>query len=1411
MRNRGISAFLVFVMFLVNCFPAYAEDGLSSEVPESVPAVLEVSGAGSEEVAEEPAYVPEIVEPAVGPSQEADVSQESGNVQESPEPGIVPTEETDGQTEPAEATEEPFVTEPPHTDSGEETTQAPPETVQPPEETAGPEQTVEPDPTSQPEQTQIADPTSQPEQTVEPDPGHQTAEPDLPSPTDAAEETEVPVATVEPAPSDTPEPVEADMETETYEVTDDPSQTQEPETEDEYGETLDTEDELWDESQCDHANEHCIQAPHCGTEGCVHIRQDVHGLDVPVCPLGRWLLDRQDALSLAQSGTRSVQGVTSIDLTQGDAVLYRSGVYLLENSSAITGNVEIAPNRIVILRMEKTSMNTLRLHAGSQATVYTRGQNELAGIMLETGTRLTLSGSGTGHIRAVSLSGEKAPEVFIPGGSWQVMGIRESAGRVLEVFEAQGAVRATLDGEALDYTGPDRDGKAYLYLPAPKNGVQYTGSVQGDTLVIASQAVPTAVPVVTPEPDPEPVPTQDRVVCQAGETYNVLSGDSRVYVIEADQVTLCLNGADLRAEQIEASVPYRLRVDAASHITGDLTYAAIEADELLTLDGRTDDTVQFVSGSIHMNAIPSGWNVFPVRYDTERIEEVIVDGERIPCMMLLPALELLVPQTEAQYLMSLQGAVLMLTSVREGQTFSQHIFESRLELSLEQFTVQGEGTGAEGSLTLRDAHSQVHFHNVQVHNDGPVLVLAKEQLEAVFTGDNALISLSQVISEEESSVTLSAMSGRLLMQQQDLLPGMTLKGNIKIVPEPEAAHVTLCVINRTGQRVANTPVTVRIGDTVYDWVTHYDGTLSLWGIDYDGDVAISDGHEIYRAVIQNAQAEVAPELNIEDIRTEDHADGTMTIRFTCEGALTSGVSYIVAQQERDLPDTFVERAGLAYAQDGQVRLSDIEPGMTVSLRVFATRAENAVLTPSTADGFSFSEIVRHVHRGPFTVTDSLDRTYTGRPYVCPVRLPQNAKVHYTGKDLNADGLPVQVGTYHLVLTMPENDPVYLPGETSFPFQIRKIRLVVEPEPNQEKYPGEEDPEFFFSVTGLLEEDEVEGVLLREEGEEPGNYAFDVSGLEAAEYYVFVLADDAPVFTILPDMDFWDEEMAFDLPFIFTGEILHPVRQDIVRTDGRKLSVMLQATDNLQLGSGNVGRLVFDTRPNQNQLFTPSMKWDEENQQLLLRLRTEPEINKDKGYATDADGNLLWGGRYLRLNWQALEYLQKVGVDAVSLVHAGASLTVPVKDLLSQDMQQFSHDHNWTLSQTTYRLVIIPSTQVPDSILSKRPVTDGWTMGLYVGNGQQHVDITEDLHAIAAVDLEPVARLMNSVGRYDAMTFGEGLDLLGSMEENALPSTYIQPATPEESTSPYKGLMFNHRYLFTRLPVNDTLYCVNSKK
>ena len=1381
----------------------------------------------------------------ISPEATPEVTQEAAVETELPPeatPEITQAPTTEAPTEATEATETEVIVTPAPTDTPE--AEATPENTETPEPT---EEVPEDTPTAAPEVTDTVENTEAPE-TAEP-----TGTPEAAEPTETPEgmpPTETPDNTEEPVDPPTPEETETATPEPTPEETSAPEET--PTAAPVTHEPAQDTEVPWDESTCDHANIHCVQAPACDLPGCAHLGKDIHGLDIPLCDLGIWLLERQDALAREGSLDASPR---EIDLSQGDAVIWRSGVYTVTTSTEKNGNIDIQPDRIVTINVREKGIGTLRMAEGSQVTLAAEAQVTVSALVMGTGTHVTLTGPGAGRIHAFALPSEESTfEIRVKGGSWYAQGFTEAQGLFLYGFSARGTDHASLGGEALDYTMPDADGRAYLYLPSPGEGMTYRAHTEGTELIIEAVPAVTASPEPTQSPEGEatqapeatetPSPTEipglpiqiepgtgetetpgaeetpnpeetstvlREILCEVGKVYSLSDeGTDTVFVIDQDNVTLKGAGA-IDASRIRATVPYILELAGDSEISGTLSLARVAADGIVTLSGETDRVV-FLSGSFIVSHVPARYSVQSIDWTGTH---VLMDGEAIPCVRLASGELLLpVPEDGREYLFSVQGDTLSVLTAGEGQVFSQQVLQDSPDLSgIRSFAIQGNGMSQMGSLKLSGGSYEVKLDGVQVFSDGAVLALSDARVTLLATGDSALTSREQVLRlDDASSLHLSVPAGRLLLQEQEITENITLSGNIKVVPEREDHRVTvLTVLSRSGQPLANTPVTVRIGTETHDWITHYDGTLSLWGYQLSAqDVVVTGGEEVYGVAVRGAQTDTE-DVHITDIVLTDLSDGTLEVRFTCPEAKTAGVSFIAAQQQRDLPDTFVERAQIVYASDGVARLTGIEAGMTVTLRVFASARADIRLSPETADSFTFSEVVRHVHRAPYVLEGNLDRTYTGKTYVLPLTLPEGARAVYTGEGLE-NGLPKAVGRYTLKVTIPEGNAQYLPGETTAAVNITRIPLRILPAPNQEKFEGEEDPEFLWEAEGLLEGDEVTGTLLREEGEESGNYRFDLSGLEAPEWYQLVLPEEAPVFTILPDEWAWDEDMFAGFPFFFTGEVLHPVTQEIVRSDGRTLSVVLQAQDTLQIGYGNLGMPVYDTATRENEIFTPSLSWSEEHEQLLLRLRTEPEINKDKGYATDIDGNVLWGGRMLRLSWQALEYMDRIGIDAISLVNAGASLTVSVHELLSEEMQKLIREHGWTLAQTSFQAIVIPTSFLPEAVLSQRPLTDGWTMGLYAGNGSENVDITEETQSLlAALDLEPVARLMDSVGRYDAMTFGKGLEVIGSMDPaSPLESSYVQPATPEETeVCDYGKLMYNHRYLLTGLHVNDTLYCINA--
>ncbi|MGN0971271.1 MAG: MBG domain-containing protein, partial [Aristaeellaceae bacterium] len=875
--------------------------------------------------------------------------------------------------------------------------------------------------------------------------------------------------------------------------------------------------------------------------------------------------------------------------------------------------------------------------------------------------------------------------------------------------------------------------------------------------------------------------------------------------IDQEGVTLLLEDVTCAEPLIEASCPFTLYVRGAVELTDLPGCAKIINEGVLTLHGAVE-TLNVSGGVTALDSVPEGWTAYAVETPLAS-QTVTLDGRAMPLvlsqgMLLLPA-----PEDGTSYDITADAASVTVVTLAER--------EKRFVLTRENpnadagsapaFTVEGSGGYVTGQICAEGAAAQAAFANVQLQGEESVLTLKNAQLTVTLTGDNALCSTGgQALAlEGASALTLSVDSGRLLLSGQQDLTGVTLQGNIKVEPEPELPHLTLMIRERSGNPVPNTDMTLMAGGETWQVKTHYDGSIHLWGVELAEceAVAAAHGDTVYTAVVVAQQAEANPGLAITDVQAEDLPDGAIRVTWQCEGALSAGVQ--VLSGRTGMPDTWVQQAERIPAQGSEAIITGVAPGADVTLRVYATAAQGAALTEQSADGFQFSEAVIHHHRGPWEpVASSADARYTGRAYQTPLTLPEGATVTYTGSSLNRDGVPVCVGSYVMHVTIPEDSALYLPGVVDVPFAITKVPLTIIPEPNQEKYQGEMDPVFAFEVKGLLEGDELPGELLRESGEEPGNYAFTLEGFDPADYYTLHLKSDAPVFTILPGM-------SGGMYVGYTFGKLTPVRQEIVRRDGRAVAVTLATRDSLVVNHSVIGSVVCDKDTAQPRLFLPSLSYNADTDEVLLRIRCEAEQNPDGGYVTDRDGRLSWGGRTLRISWMSARRMNQLGVNAVSFMNDGAALTLHLDDLLSEDMQDTVNACGGSLKTVWFRLEVLPAAELPDGLQTLQPVTKGWRMAVTMVVDNQDIDVTDLLPSLtASVELETLAALLTDMNQYDEAAFPAQFRLAAWQNDAAttLDAAFVQPYTASEEAEAWPRLMDTARYLIAPLGAESTL-CV----
>ena len=1123
------------------------------------------------------------------------------------------------------------------------------------------------------------------------------------------------------------------------------------------------------------------EIPACDVEGCAHISQDENGLDYPLCRYGRYLLDEEDAYSVATLSN----DLRIVDLNRADVTFYRSGQYALIGDRKGAA-VRVVKNRAAILELRGASIGTLTVEAN--AVVYIRAaDNSLASIKkleVASGAAVIFSEGGAISIGTVNSKGDISVE-----GTNLFADLTEMNGRARYAFSASGVQSVLVEGERYAWSvTPDADGKLYLWLKRPGEGMQWTATVTEGTMTLRQTAK-------APSGESGSITPGERNTLKSGTVYT-LSGDiaeGTVLEIMESGVTVILDGTTSAGTLIEAGAPYDLIVRGDTILDGrgqmPLIGSApkITVDGLLSVQGQLPNGTKVLSGVVICSDAPDGYTAWAISVPLAR-QKVTLDGTAMPLLMT-PAGELLLPALadDATYSISADADTIVIETVH-AQVLTFNLSENAPNADAgdaSRFIVNGQNGYLDGAIHSSGAAASATLRNVQLNSASSVLRVENGALSATLTGSCALLSDGAPIALDNAQVSLNVESGRLVLRNQNDLTGITLRGNVRVEPESDAPHTVVTIRDAQGNPVPNKALTVVIGGSQYRYTTHFDGTLQLWGFgDLTGqDIAATDGETVYSAVIAGKSSSAVTGLEISDIAATDNEDGTLTITFKTTGAKSAGVQLYAGEAPASMPDTYRADAK-QYAVDGNsVTISGLNTGDVVIYRVYASAEENVALTESNADGFSFSEECFHVHRVKWVPSRTANTTYNAMTYRPRMTLPETASITYSGNNL-VGGLPFYVGSYVMHVKIPEGDPIYLPGTVDVAFSIQKIPLTICPDANQQKNEGEADPaRFTFTSIGLLDGDVVSGILKREPGEEAGNYNFVLTGLSAADYYTLRLMDDAPQFTILPTEPSW---------WGGGGERLNPVQQVIERSDGRKMFVTITTQEQLVLSYSELGSVVRNTADDQPRPFTPSLTWNKKTDEVLLRISAEAELNKDAGYVTDSYGNPVYGARTLRFGYMSLRYMNNAGIDAISFSNKNAAVILRLSDFLSEDMEKAIKQAGGNLTTTLFRVTIEP-VDLPDGA-----VTGGWNIRTEMVIDRKPTDISGLLpNAQVAVDMEVVAKLLTNLDRYDEKTFDKHFTLRRGAQTQE--SVFIAPYQDDElEKAAYPSLLFASRYLLMPL-------------
>ena len=1275
-----------------------------------------------------------------------------------------PTEAPTATPAPENPTDVPTTTPAP-----ENPTEAPTATPAPENPTEAPTATPDPEnPTEAPSATPAPEnPTDEPTATPAPEnpTDEPTATPTPENPTDEPTATPAPENPTD-APTATPDPENP---------TDEPTATPDPENPtDEPTATPDPENPT-DEPTA------TPEIPTCDVEGCAHISQDENGLDYPLCRYGRYLLDEEDAYSVATLSN----DLRIVDLNRADVTFYRSGQYALIGDRKGAA-VRVVKNRAAILELRGASIDTLTVEAN--AVVYIRAaDNSLASIKkleVASGAAVIFSEGGAISIGTVNSKGDISVE-----GTNLFADLTEMNGRARYAFSASGVQSVLVEGERYAWSvTPDADGKLYLWLKRPGEGMQWTATVTEGTMTLRQTAK-------APSGDAGSITPGERNTLKSGTVYT-LSGDiaeGTVLEIMESGVTVILDGTTSAGTLIEAGAPYDLIVRGDTILDGrgqmPLMGSApkITVDGLLSVQGQLPNGTKVLSGVVICSDAPDGYTAWAISVPLAR-QKVTLDGTAMPLLMT-PAGELLLPALadDATYSISADADTIVIETVH-AQVLTFNLSENAPNADAgdaSRFIVNGQNGYLDGVIHSSGAAASATLRNVQLNSASSVLRVENGALSATLTGSCALLSDGAPIALDNAQVSLNVESGRLVLRNQNDLTGITLRGNVRVEPESDAPHTIVTIRDAQGNPVPNKALTVVIGGSQYRYTTHFDGTLQLWGFgDLTGqDIAATDGETVYSAVIAGKSSSAVTGLEISDIAATDNEDGTLTITFKTTGAKSAGVQVYAGEAPASMPDTYRADAKQYEADGNAVTISGLNTGDVVIYRVYASAEENVALTESNADGFSFSEECFHVHRVKWVPSRTANTTYNAMTYRPRMTLPETASITYSGNNL-VGGLPFYVGSYVMHVKIPEGDPIYLPGTVDVAFSIQKIPLTICPDANQQKNEGEADPaRFTFTSIGLLDGDVVSGILKREPGEEAGNYNFVLTGLSAADYYTLRLMDDAPQFTILPTEPSW---------WGGGGERLNPVQQVIERSDGRKMFVTITTQEQLVLSYSELGSVVRNTADDQPRPFTPSLTWNKKTDEVLLRISAEAELNKDAGYVTDSYGNPVYGARTLRFGYMSLRYMNNAGIDAISFSNKNAAVILRLSDFLSADMEKAIKQAGGNLTTTLFRVTIEP-VDLPDGA-----VTGGWNIRTEMVIDRKPTDISSLLpNAQVAVDMEVVAKLLTNLDRYDEKTFDKHFTLRRGAQTQE--SVFIAPYQDDELEKvAYPSVLFASRYLLMPL-------------
>lgn len=1256
-------------------------------------------------------------------------------------------------------------------------------------------------PTDAPTEAATSTPTETP--TVSPS--------EAPSATPIETSTEVPTVTPTEVPTENPTEIPTEIPTATATATETPTEipTEAP-TE------VPTETPLpWDESICDHANAQCEQAPKCELSDCVHITYNKLSLPIPACALGLFLLDRQDALN-AVSLRHARTAAVPLDLDIDDAPLYRSGNYRVTGgANRNNANITIKSGRTVSLALDGVTAKSFVIEDSATLILETIGANELNSLLISDKCSLSFLGSGAVKITSATQSKEDVT-VSVQSGSVFCADLTDTTGRIPELFNAQNTTSVSVNEES--YPALSFDNYYCLYLTPAAQGTQWTASAVDNTLYVSQTATPT-------QTNP---PITDSTVISTSGTYhlNIASGNSATITINAQNVTVYCSSSLLGTATIEGTNPCKVV------LSGKNTGTLISSINATTVQGAGSINV---SGDQFASLVP-----YPVS-GLSLTQQLYLDGVAMPLLVLEDSVLLPVPQSGFRYQTQIDGNRLLINSV----SLDIYFLTTNLTLpSAGNYTISGYGSTQAVNVSAPVASVLTFIDNCQVTTlacTQSTITTQTGRLDLVHKpdGSNALVGNIRIAGDSTATIiTVKDASGSAVANTAVTLrlnDGTTLKATTF---EDGTLH-----LHGFGN-LNDTDLAITDGSTVFTAVVEGGNSPANPGFDFLNISAVQSAKDklaITYTVPDNVQT-IGIMYKMGDVDLPDYFDAATTRR--------NGSANIVHLSNLSQGQTLTYRLfgtstanakfnektqdGFSFSQAKTVtlfapELPDLNRPYTghdyvlpeLNLPEGITASFEGNITPRNAGQYvliitvpsNHSTYAAYTLKVPFTISkvageDALEVTgahshiYNARPIETPSYTTlTTAKVTVTyyrieGKTrYKLKRAPSEAGQYQLVYHI-GGDQNVTESTVSFDYTIQQKPITIYPEPNQMKYESEEDPEFFpFSHANLFNDDTIEGTLLREEGEDPGNYTFLLSNLDAGNNYRFVLEKDAPTFLIMPIF----------VPNPIGGgtwERIDPIHQIIFLKDGRKLDVILNTTDALTFSYIKFGTIMHETQKNQVRPLSPSMRFNEATQEVLLVIRAEAELNDDHGYVTDDDGNLVYTGRCMRLSFSSLNILLRKGVTHIGMQLKDISIMVRITDLLNDSIKNMLKTNKLALSDAVFYFTIEPvpgeGSAIDTQLNAAKPLCDAYAVSVEATVERKTFALDAYLESMTVnFSSEETIQILDAMGQYDEEKLDTSLTLSRMTDDVSfapVPSTHITPHMPIEDNMPYSCILTTHRYL-----------------